>query len=379
VRVVQLNLAADFAITTPHELLDRYHTLTGWADALVGAGADVSVVQRYARTATLERRDITYHFVCDDDRPMLRPWSVSQASVERVCQLEPDVVHLNGLMFPAMTQALRDALPGSSSIVLQDHSGHVPSPSRFIRPLVVRRWRRAFDSADACLFTARELATRWHPVGLSQKSTVIEIPEASTTFEPFPLEQAREHTGVAGSPAILWVGRLTADKDPVTVIRGFVQARRAVPDAQLWMIVPGGEDELQLRQMIATVPGAESIHVRGPIAFEEMAWFYSAADLLVSGSRHEGSGYAVIEAMACGATPCVSDIAPFRALTAGCGRLWRLSDVDACAEALIDSARQVSPTQRQAVRSHFDRHLSWREIGRKAHDAYATLQRSHPQ
>ena len=39
-----------------------------------------------------------------------------------------------------------------------------------------------------------------------------------------PREQAREMTGVTGSPALLWVGRLNANKDPLTVLDGLVDA-----------------------------------------------------------------------------------------------------------------------------------------------------------
>ena len=44
-----------------------------------------------------------------------------------------------------------------------------------------------------------------------------------------------------------------------------------------------------------------------------------AADLFVLGSHREGSGYSLIEALACGLPPVVTDIHAFRTLT-GCGR-----------------------------------------------------------
>ena len=49
--VVCVNYFYDETLTTPDDLLDRYETLTGWADALASAGARVSVVQRYAEDA----------------------------------------------------------------------------------------------------------------------------------------------------------------------------------------------------------------------------------------------------------------------------------------------------------------------------------------
>ena len=55
-----------------------------------------------------------------------------------------------------------------------------------------------------------------------------------------------------------------------------------------------------------------------------MTTFYSAADLFVVGSHHEGSGYALMEACACGAVPVVTGIPTFRLLTGSgsIGALW---------------------------------------------------------
>jgi glycosyltransferase involved in cell wall biosynthesis len=104
-----------------------------------------------------------------------------------------------------------------------------------------------------------------------------------------------------------------------------------------------------------------------------MPAYYSSADVFVSGSRHEGSGYALIESMACGVLPCVTDIPAFRALTHGCGEVWRPGDADECASALLKAASRVSPSERNAVRAVFTRQLSWDVLGRQTIAAYRRL------
>src|SRR3546814_7612096 len=89
-----------------------------------------------------------------------------------------------------------------------------------------------------------------------------------------------------------------------------------------------------------------------------------AADLFVSGSHAEGCGYSLLEALACGATPVVTDIPAFRALTGdgAIGRLWPPGDAVRLAEALVDTAsNRPSPGQ---VRGYFDANLSFAAIGR---------------
>ena len=191
-------------------------------------------------------------------------------------------------------------------------------------PLTHARWRRAFACVNACTFTARALAERWHRVGLPHDMRLIELPEASTTFRPIDRGQARQATGLRGSPALLWVGRLDHNKDPLTVLTGLDRVLQTVPGAHLTMIVPAEASAREVQRRIADSPALRNgVTLVGPIAHTEMAPYYSAADIFVSGSRHEGSGYALIEAMACGVVPCVTDIPAFRALTQGaacCGR-----------------------------------------------------------
>ena len=48
VRIVQLNLTWDQTLADRDAVLDTYHTLTGWSDALAAVGVDVLIVQRFA-------------------------------------------------------------------------------------------------------------------------------------------------------------------------------------------------------------------------------------------------------------------------------------------------------------------------------------------
>ena len=42
-------------------------------------------------------------------------------------------------------------------------------------------------------------------------------------LRPLPRAMARAISGVHGDPALLWVGHLDANKDPLTVLEGFEQ------------------------------------------------------------------------------------------------------------------------------------------------------------
>jgi glycosyltransferase involved in cell wall biosynthesis len=118
-----------------------------------------------------------------------------------------------------------------------------------------------------------------------------------------------------------------------------------------------------------------SVRLFGAVPHEQLPAFYSAADLFVLGSHHEGSGYALLEASACGCVPVVTDIPSFLAITGGgtLGATWTPGNVAACARALVRAAALDQGLARRQVCQHFERELSWSAVGRRAKRAYEDL------
>ena len=368
--VAQLIYTHDRDLVDPHALLDRYATLTGWSDALVAAGVKrVTVLVAFARDAVVQRGQVRYHFV----RPS-RPWPqvCTPGRLHRVlATLGPDLLHVNGLSFPLDTWRLRRVFP-HTPIVLQDHADHPPRhPAR-------RALRRVgLRAADGFLFAAAQQAEPWRAAGLIGAGTpVFEVMESSTRFAPIRGDRARAMTGLPGRPALLWVGRLDANKDPVTVLTGFERALPRLGDAHLTMLFHTAELRADVERHVAASRRLSGrVHLRGQVAHDRLAAFYSAADLFVLGSHHEGSGYALLEAMACGAVPVVTDIPSFRVMTGGgaVGAVWRPGDVDGCAAALVRVAAADYKAQRTLVLDRFRKELAWDAVGTRALSAYRSV------
>jgi glycosyltransferase involved in cell wall biosynthesis len=169
------------------------------------------------------------------------------------------------------------------------------------------------------------------------------------------------------------LGRLNANKDPLTVLEGFARTLGDLPGATLAMIYT--EDDLlaAVRQRVQRSPALrERVRLIGAVPHHEMASFYSAADLFIVGSHHEGSGYSLMEACACGAVPVVTDIPTFRLLTGAgsVGALWTPGDADQCARALADVGHRDLDAERARLADHFARELSWSAVGRRALEIY---------
>lgn len=371
-RVVQVGFHLDRAGRDPAALLEAWPTLPGVASAVARQSVEVAVVQPADREARLTRDGVTYRFVAE--RPALlrrgtpgsRPVRAPPAAVvNAVARLAPDVIHVNGLSLPGHSRVLKKRLP-RTPILAQDHADRPPS---IWRRSAARRAMRAWD---AVAFTAAAQAEPFLEAGLLRDLPIHAVPESSTDFTPGDPDRARQVTGLHGDPCLVWVGHLNGNKDPVTVLEGLATAARELPDPHLWCCY--GDAPL-LSDVEAAVAGHEElagrVHLLGPLPHDRVELLLRAADALVLGSHREGSGYAVIEALACGTTPVVTAIPSFRQLAGDVGVLWSPGDRASFREALLLFARHRATRDR--VRQHFEERLSWAAVGTRLAGIYRAL------
>lgn len=364
VRIAQVNCVLDPERRDPEALLTAWQTLPAIAEATAGAGAEVVVVQASHAGARFTLRDVRYHFIPVGAGRALAPWRLRRA----VQDVAPDIVHLNGLDFPLYARLLSSL---ATPVLMQDHASHAARP-RLGR---LRRWGHA--RAAGALFTAEAQAEPFRATRqLPARAPIFAVPESSSDFEPGDRTEARLQTGVRGDPAILWIGRLDANKDPLTAIEAFRLTRERLPGAELWCVY--GTDALrpELERRLAGDPAlARHVHLLGRVPHAQVEQLCQACDLFLATSHREGSGYALIEALACGLPPVVSDIAPFRALVGDLAesRFAAAGDAPAFAEGLVSLARQADDQRRAAVRRHFDAHLAFPVIGRRLVDIYQAV------
>ncbi|MDB5703925.1 MAG: hypothetical protein JWN66_1041 [Sphingomonas bacterium] len=369
-RVVHINYVHDHEGRSPDELLHAWPTLGAVATAVHRAGAEVVVLQASRRSAAIERDGVRYLFVAEPcprgRRSGFFPWRLSRAAAT----LKPDVIHVNGLDFPFHTRALcRLGAP----VLVQDHAS--VSTGR----TALRRWGIA--RAAAVAFTAVDQAEPFRASGiLSPDMPVVAVPESSTTFSPAPLEGARSEAGVHGDPMVLWVGRLDDNKDPLTILRAIELAMPHLPDLQLWCCFHEEGLLPAIRERLAAAPHlAARVHLLGKVPHARIQTLCRAADFFMLGSHRESAGYALLEALACGATPIVSDIPSFRVLTGdgAIGALAPMGNPTAFADALIRLAREPRAALRARAIAHFTRNLSFDVVGARLLALYAQLAAGH--
>ena len=376
-RVVFLIYLYEPDLETPEILLGRYSTIRPIAQALHNEGADVTVLQRFHRNVSFEDKGVRFEFCVDHCEPNLRKWQIPHAfhrSARDSCARRASkslVVHVQGLLYPLQTRFLRNALPRKFAMVAQHHA---EKPWNIIRrPL--QKW--GLQSVNGFFFAARELADGWIDQGLiSKEQQIFEVMEGSTLFRCADRTGARARTGLTGTPIILWVGNLIANKDPLTVLSGFEQILQRVPQARLYMAYRGTDLLPAVQERIAASSSlCGAVRLLGNVDHPKLEDIYNSADYFVLGSHYEGSGFALAEAMACGVVPVVTRIPSFMAMTddGRVGACWTAGDPDGFSNALFHVLQQPAEALSKRVLHVFDQRLSYPAIARASLRAYDEL------
>lgn len=340
-------LAGDVGAVTPAESLERWPTAGRTLAALCDAGVTTIGVARTRHPGErLEHLGVPWRFVRDTSRT---GWRVA-ADVGR-CR--PRVVHVNGTG-PSLTWlAIRVRCP-LVPIVVQHHgeppgTGRSLAAQRAVRR-VVQGYLLTGGAGQAAPFVAAGV--------LADDTPVLEVLESSTDMRPVHPALARLRTGMTGAPAVIAVGRLTQAKDPVVLASAFCAYAATAPAAELWWLFHDDSMRGAVDAVLSEHPAvAGRVHLVGRVAADDVADWLSGADLFLSASRHEGSGYALIEALRCGCTPVVSDIAPHRTIVGGVGDRFPSGDSGLGAAALADVV-----IDRTAAIARFESALTWGHV-----------------
>ncbi len=370
-RIVFINYCAE-PEGNPEQVIELHRTQRCIAESLNTRKHEVCVINLFSGNHEMQRNGVRYLFVAGGSSLSGYAPRIDEERIHTVANsVQPDIVHIQSLRYYRQARMLRAALPRHIPIVMQHHAER---PARFPFSLLQRS---ALRSIGGVLFNGAGNATEWIRAGVIHSAEkVFEVPEGSTGFSPVRYSQARMQTGMQGSPAVLFVARLEKIKDPMTAVDGFAHFQRRLPEARLYMIFREGALSATIRDRIARDERLSShVTLVGEVAHHELPAWYSAADLFLTAGKREGSNYALIEAMSCGAYPVCSDIPPHRYLT-GDGRhgtYFAAGDPAACATALQTGMENASQISRQTRVEYFASRLSFDAIATRLEEIYSGI------
>lgn len=338
---------------TPEEWLHRLRAYTGVLEALAIQHEVISIEQTGYR-GEYEREGVQYYFAGGFGYQSRVPVAL-HILIKRLC---PDVVLVHGTCFPGRVWQLRMMLGSKVKIIVQDHSPGPPSA-----PL--KRWVQRF--ADTCIdryfFTSAEMAGSWLAKGLiSSSSKIAEVMVGSSVFHQSAKAIARKRLTLTGDPLFLWVGRLDHNKDPLTVLRAFLQYCTRHPGAVLCMVYRGGDLLEQVKALLAEHVFAANVVLRSNVAHADMQDWFSSADFFISASHSEVYGVAVVEAMSCGCIPVLSNIPSHRKMMPHSGLFFQPGDSLSLMHCLESLETLAMKSESATVIEQYQKRLSFQAI-----------------
>ena len=285
--------------------------------------------------------------------------------------LKPDVLLLHSFNHAWQLLWLRRSLPAKTKILVQNHA-ELP----FRHPLKLWVQRRAARHVSGFLFVSKDQAEPWIQRRIVQPHhKVYEVMEGSTTFGLKDRAQCRRDLNLPGGSIFLWVGRLDSNKDPLTILRAFHLLKRLGHAFTLYMVFNANPLEAEATRFIRENDLGAQVKLIGAVEHGDLEDWYNAADYFILGSHHEGSGFALGEALACGCVPMVTSIPSFRTMTnnGSLGWLFEPGDAGQLLDILVRAVGMNTELRRPEVRSFFEKELSHEAIARKIHHACGEL------
>ena len=278
--------------------------------------------------------------------------------------LKPDFVLIHGLGYALFAFVLKRFVVKNAKIMIQVH-GFAPAP-KGIKKAIFKLVDRYIDGY---FFTGKGNATSWIDNQIFSKEKVFTCMEGSTNFS-FNENITKKQN------SYLWVGRLDSNKDPLTILEAFKIFLKTNPKATLTMIyndttlLDAVKSKINQSKMLKS-----NVTLVGEVLKENIKAYYDTHQFFVLGSHYEGSGYALLESMACGCIPIVTRIPSFEFMTdnGNCGLLFEVENIDDLVKRLNESVKISIELYRMKVLDYFELKLSYKAIAKDIYTAFTSL------
>ena len=216
------------------------------------------------------------------------------------------------------------------------------------RHVIPRQWIRwAAQHADGLVAVSSGLRQRLVELGIgAERVQVLRNGVDLAFFHPCDRAAAQQALGFA-RPIVLAVGNLVTLKRHNLVVEALTQ----LPEVEL-VIVGDGPERGAIENLARKRGIADRVRLPGRVPQDRLPRFYSAADLLVLVSTHEGWPNVLLESMACGTPVVVSDIAGITDIVASVDAGRIVADVTPRRLATAIRELLAAPPSRAATRAY---------------------------
>ena len=202
-------------------------------------------------------------------------------------------------------------------------------------------------------------------------------------FQPLGRIAARDKLGINGHNVLLYVGRIEALKgvDLLLHTTAHLDADVGIKVLVVGSDAEGSGDLERLRRLADDLHLGKSVEFVGRVPQEQLAWYYSAADVCVVPSFYESFGLAALESMACGTPVVASRVGGLSTIVehgrTGYLKSWRCPESFAHSLEMIFSNRSLQDSMGLAARRRAEG-MSWHQVAGKMLELYDRLGSAEP-
>lgn len=352
---------AYISFQTIAEIKDKMYKLkkyTAFFDFLFLLKTDhnITVIDHIGKTTSFIHNDIKFEYI--KKRYNLK-WIFPWKAFLKLKKLNPETVYVQGLSFPHFIIIMRLFLKPKTKILVHDHADICPVNWK----KVIYKW--ADRHISTYFFTSKKTAKPWFDNKIiSSENKIAECVEGSTHFKYDASIQKEENS-------FLWVARLDANKDPLTILHAFSEYIKTEPKAILNMIYENTTLLAEVKNLINIKAINNNVNLIGALNHDDLEKWFQKSTFFILGSHKEGGPISLIEAMACGCIPIVTNIPAHFAMTnqGKCGFLFESGNKNELIEILRNLKNVNLDKMREKVIIIFQQEMSHQAIALKIKSA----------
>ncbi len=271
--------------------LIREFSARGIECEMISSGSSRGMVDWPEYVRELKRAQIPHHRIDFFDRDSARIWQSIVELSDLLRKRAYDLIHVHSGVPAFASVAARERAGRNLPVVATFHSWNPDRPSWMNHADVwsLNRCDRVVTDSQSYY----ELLSKW---GLQlEKASVIYPGIDSPRSNP-----GRRLSRKNGTFRIFSVGRIEPRKDQETILRAFSGLVRKIPEAELFLVGPPGDEDYHRALLRKAERYGWQRNVRFLGKVRDVDRWYRCADLFVSASRDEGLGLSLLEAMSFG-------------------------------------------------------------------------------
>ncbi len=245
-------------------------------------------------------------------------WKAERWKIFRTLKkLNPDIIHCQ-TEFQLSVMVMKFGRKRNIPILFTCHTYweeyinlYLPFPDKIGRQVARSIQRAALRYVDEIITPTEPMKDVIHSYGVKKPIHVLPTGVQEDDFAGLDRKDARENSflytdfpKLQGKPIILYVGRVTKEKNMDFLIDSFQTVKKSVPDLH-FVITGGGPYLSELKKKVKKMGFGDSVAFTGYVPKEKVKYLYAMADVFIFASKTETQGLVTIESMMAG-TPVVA-------------------------------------------------------------------------